>query len=111
MDVVKVSKEAAKFIEINYPNTVVFGDWPEVYQLTQSYQGFVGKPISFYNCQQFNDSFKGEAIIYRHQNSLSQRYCGDLLKNLTDVKLLRRFVANGRWIELYKLNIDAAGPS
>lgn len=106
-DIIKIGQNSAKFIENRYANAEIYGAFPEIYQLTQPFQGYVSKPLDFKLCNEFNLNPHRTQILYIHLYSPIQLSCQKVL-NYSSVKLLSRFTANGKWLEIYSIDATAS---
>lgn len=102
-DNILVSRQAAKYLELNHSESLIYGGFPEAYQLREPHQGYVEDSLSFDSCQNFtyNESYK--QVIYTHPYHPSQIACQQLLKEYV-VLPEQTFTANGKWIEIYTIN-------
>ena len=98
-----IGEEAAKFLEINYKNAKIYGDWPENYQVVQTHQGYVKEELEFRKCQFFQLDPEREQILYLHPYSPGQMYCRQLL-DLYPTEALNRYESGTKWLELYIVN-------
>ncbi len=103
LDLMNVGIAAADYIEINYPDAEIIGGFPESYQLTQPYQGYVKDKIRFSTCSNFNYNSNLEQILYLHAYSPEQMKCRVLI-DILDTTPFKKFEKNGKWIELYRVN-------
>lgn len=103
-DVIVIGQRAAHFVEQNYADRVVYGGYPESYQLTLPVMGYVTKPLHFKPCGdvQKEQFVPVGAIMYGHYYSGTQRACTFLLTQLP-VKKLARFQSHGKWLEIYEV--------
>lgn len=106
-DIITIGLQAAHYLQVNFENAEVYGDFPEVYQLTQPYQGYTQKVFNFDYCRNFEYHPSQTQILYLHPYSPGQRYCRQLL-DYFQVQPLNRFESNGKWLELYKVETTAS---
>lgn len=106
-DVITVGREMASFLELVYPNTKIYGGFPETYQLTQPYQGYVTKPLNISLCKDFDPESQEPSIVVIHPYHSSQIACQGIRK-MYSLKPLQRFEQNGQWIELFEYNKQLA---
>lgn len=109
-DMIHLGQEAATFLSVNFPLAKIYGAFPENYQLSQPYQGYVDHPLDFYSCTNFQPSRLRTQIIYFHPYSPGQLNCSHLL-NTNESSLLKRFDKNGKWIELYQITNPYSQPT
>lgn len=105
-DFIKIGKAAAQFLEINFPQAVIYGSFPESYQVSQPYQGYVRRAFEFHQCMDFKIENRLQ-ILYLHPYSPGQYYCRLLIEKVAN-RPLKRFESNGKWMELY---LVTASPS
>lgn len=101
-DLIKIGQQSAQFVSINYENAEIYGDFPEVYQLTQTYQGYVKQSLNFKKCIDFKQNNNIPQIIYVHAYSPGQQICRQLIEIIPS-QPIKRFESNGKWIELYQV--------
>jgi 4-amino-4-deoxy-L-arabinose transferase-like glycosyltransferase len=106
-DIIKIGREAAAYIQANYPSAVVYGSFPEGYQVTQPYQGYVSKTFEFYECKDFKFDPDKTQVVYVHPYSPFQMYCRLLLEQIP-VRPLKHIESNGKWLELYKVEASVS---
>lgn len=99
-DIITIGQYASKFLEINYSSAKIYGAFPEVYQLTQPFQGYVDKPLNFNFCNNFKVDARLNQIIYIHPYSPTQMACRQILDKVS-VSPINHFEFNGKWVELY----------
>lgn len=101
-DVIYVSRQAAAYLEANYPDATIYGGYPEVYQLTQPIHGYVTEKLNFAGCSQYQPQSTNQQIIFTHLYHASQEYCQDLLESVDELPL-ETFQHDGKWIRLYSI--------
>lgn len=101
-DMILIGKDAADYLELAYPTAHIFGGFPEVYQLTQPYQGYTEKLMTFNKCSEFNFDKETIQILYLHPYAPDQQHCR-LLLNYVTVEPLMHFESGSKWLELYKV--------
>jgi hypothetical protein len=106
-DMITIGSQAAKFLEINYKNAKIYGEWPENYQLEQPYQGYVKEALDFSKCQFFQLDTKVEQVLYLHAYAPGQMYCRQLL-DLFSTEPINRFESGTKWLELYLVTSTAS---
>jgi 4-amino-4-deoxy-L-arabinose transferase-like glycosyltransferase len=99
-DLINIGQESARFLELAFPKAKIYGGFPEIYQLTQPYQGYVSRKLNFSQCPDFMLNKNIQQIIYIHPYSPSQIACRQLLDKVV-VKPIRKFESRGKWLELY----------
>lgn len=102
-DMIEIGMQMSTFAQKQFPKAVYYGGFPEVYQLTQPYQGYVRSPLTFYQCQNFSLDPALQQIIIFHPYSPSQLACNSWLARLFVIPLAR-FEQNGKWTELLLVN-------
>lgn len=102
-DMISVGLQMSNFAQNRFPQAHYFGGFPESYQLTQPYQGYVKKPLSFDQCPQFKLNPNQQQIIIYHPYSPIQIQCSIILQNIAVIPLAK-FEKNGKWMELYLVN-------
>ena len=101
---IRVNQQAIKFLENNYNNYQIYGSDPEIYYLTQDYQGYVSRPLQFKYCTEFAYQ-KGQSVIfYRHLYTPMQLECEALINKLPAIPL-KIFEVNGKWIQLFMVKM------
>lgn len=112
-DMISVASQAAEYLEINYPDATIYGGFPENYQLSEPYQGYVDEPLNFRDCKDYVYSEDEQAILYIHPYSPSQIPCSQILLQVQTRPLEKhQFVSNDTWVELYEivgLVVEATG--
>lgn len=102
-DIITIGQGAAYYLESKHFDAKIYGSWPEIYQLMDSYQGYVSKPLSFLECKNFIFDKSAKQIIYAHLYSPGEIDCINIIKKYK-VHPLSRFESNGKWLELYLIN-------
>jgi hypothetical protein len=102
-DMIKIGAMAASFVESEYKEAIVFGDFPENYQLTEPYQGYVSEGIEFFKCDDFIKNDGRDQLIYVHLYTPGQSACHKLVK-MNRVSLLREFESNDKWVKIFILH-------
>jgi len=106
-DMIYVGRASSITVEVNYPSAKIYGGYPEYYQLTEPYQGYVTRRLDFEVCSNFQPDDKKIQVVILHPYHPSQQACRILLDQYT-FKPVQRFENNGAWVELYQY---AATPS
>jgi len=102
-DMIKIGQQMSQFSQTKFPLAHFYGGFPESYQLTQPYQGYVNKELNFSQCPQFQLNTNWQQIIIYHPYSPVQINCSILLQQIVVVPLAY-FEQNGKWVELYLVN-------
>lgn len=103
VDYVRSFREMTTTIQMLYPDSTVYGGFPENVMLTQPYQGYVSQPIEFFPCDQFQSESATTQLIVIHPYAPSQIACHQLLQ-MVDNSHISGFETNGKWVELYQIN-------
>ncbi len=107
-DFVAAGVEAARWVEAHYPDARVYGSFPESYQLTRPYDGYVTRPHDFAECESWTAttpavSPAADQLLYMHRYTSGQRACRQL-EVITDAQLLQTFEVNGHAIDVRRLS-------
>lgn len=100
--------DAATLVESRYASMLILGSFPENYQLTQPFQGYVKSPLRFDFCDKRIAStvIPTEAvIIYRHEYAPGQSACEQLIATYGGSRL-HRWDRKGWWLELWYVPLD-----
>lgn len=103
-DVIGIGQAAAKVLASEHASAQVFGSFPESYQLTQPWQGYVSEPLQFFECSDFVYDSEVEQVLYVHPYSRGQQACR-LLLDTYETTPIQRFSLNGKWLELYHIGV------
>lgn len=101
-DMILIGKQLGEFLTMAYPSAHVYGGFPEVYQLTQPYQGYVTKPFMFSKCNEFVWNPDEIQIVIVHPYSPEQQLCR-LLLDAVELEPLMHIESNSKWLEVYKI--------
>lgn len=103
LDLIKTHKLASKFIEENYPQSIVLTSWPQIEELGNPFLGYVTTPIK---CVYFLDIKEGLDpkidLIYYSDQSHKPFEMQELMDNL-NIRLLKSFKCNGKSTAIYKI--------
>jgi hypothetical protein len=110
LDVIAIGVDSARYVEANLPDAEVYGSVPESYELTRPYEGYVTSPHSVAPCSSFVPHPGKTQVLFRHPYSPGQVPCAELVLQ-TGSRFLRRFVSNGKWVELYVVPRAVGKPS
>lgn len=102
-DHITLGRQAAKILETYYPEAIIYGGFPQRYQLTEPWQGYVTHPLNFKECSDYTLVAKPYTLIYIHPYHYSQIACHALLSQLSTT-LVKEFLVNGKWARLYIVN-------
>jgi uncharacterized membrane protein YuzA (DUF378 family) len=97
LDVVDTHKEAAGFIEKNYPDRTIITCWPMTEELGDSRLGYVSRGV---NVSSDPSRFKADSIFYYSRQS-SCRNNPRYTKLMDEASLLKRFEKNSKVAEIY----------
>jgi hypothetical protein len=103
IDYLKVNKSAISYIEINYPDATVMGEFFGGNRLFQeSYLGFVNNPLDTIDLT--NHKINLEAInfyiLYYSPSIFAGKTSREIIQNF-NLKMIKRFEQNGKFVELY----------
>jgi 4-amino-4-deoxy-L-arabinose transferase-like glycosyltransferase len=96
LDMIEVNRSAAAYIEENHPHARVLAVWPVSQILSETYQGYVDRPVQVVAAGRPFD-------LMVHFNAPGTGIV-DLKALITpgEVKLEKRFECNGKWVEVYR---------
>ncbi|MDX1607688.1 MAG: glycosyltransferase family 39 protein [Candidatus Spechtbacterales bacterium] len=101
MDVIRVGKEMANYIETNYPTATVYTGFPSNYMLRKPFQGYVSKPVDARDCTAYKEGDKVDLVVF-HVLSPTQVQCKNLIQHLGLQPLDEGgFAHNGKWMQIY----------
>jgi len=103
LDMIAIGQKMALFAQTQYPKAQYFGGFPESYQLTQAYQGYVSTPLNYADCDKFVLNPIQQQIFILHPYSPMQITCNQIIRSLI-VTPLPRFEQNGKWLQLFLVN-------
>lgn len=103
-DIIRLGLQTSIYIEENFPDTLVYGTYPESYQLSKAYHGYVKEDHAFAYCQDFEPRtiLNDGVIVMIHQFSPLQPACADLVRRYASEKL-KHFELNGLGVDVYAL--------
>ena len=100
LDVIDIGKQAAYFLEKNYPQATVLTDFPADYMLAQPEQHYVSKPLKVVNCRQYTNQTHYDLILF-HYLSPGQTICAQVIAAHSDnLQVLQVFAKNGKSLVL-----------
>jgi hypothetical protein len=102
-DHIAVGQQVAQFIQSNYPETTVFGSFPQRYQLTEPWQGYVSHSLEYLDCDSQILAPNPQSLIIIHPYHYSQLACQDVLTQNPHT-LIKEFNVNQIWAQVYQLN-------
>lgn len=107
LDIVKLGKNLSEYLQVNYPNEVVYTTFPYDYMLSQPYQGYTKKPMQVKHCRDYK---KGEPIklMVFHFLSPEQPSCARLTESINWPKAYK-FEKNGKFLILYINEATSSG--
>ncbi len=100
LDLIAVGRDAARWVEERRNEPQVFGAFPESYQLTEPWQGYVTRTIEFAPCTSFTRDASRSQLVYVHAYSPGQMACKSLVDG-AGARPIKRFIQNGKWIEIW----------
>lgn len=105
INMIHVFSESAKYLENNLGNIKIYGSEYDEIILQEPYQGYVKNGLNWYSCKDFVPIRDEKQIIYSHSYSVGQLYCRNIIGHYA-TKLLKRFVENGEWVEIYQIGLN-----
>ncbi len=99
-DLIILGRELGGYLESVYEDTKVYGDFPETYQLTQPYQGYVSRALNFGLCSEFDETLE-MAVVVAHPYQGSGTMCRRLAIE-RGMRMVQQFEQNGQGIEVYE---------
>lgn len=109
-DTLNLHRQAAAYLTINHTQDQIIGAFPEISMLTETHQGYVDKPLEFKMCENFIPNPEKTQVLYLHAYHQSQLSCHQLLQDQNAIPL-KQFRLNGKWIELFTLNVASKSAS
>lgn len=116
-DHIQVGLETARYLQANYPQSPIYGSFPQSYQLTEPWQGYVTQPLNFVDCSRYSlnpaspaGRLKPYSLVIIHPYHYTQLECQNLLRTYPH-QLLKQFTHKGLWTQIYALNPALASPS
>ena len=107
IDLIKIGQQAATYLSQNYPNAKIYGYFPENYQITQPYQGYIDQALDFTVCTEFKYIPDQTQIMYLHAYTPYQQVCKQIIEKIPS-RRLKRFESNGKWLELHLFDSTAS---
>jgi hypothetical protein len=101
-DMIVIGERAARYLQRHQPDAEVVGSFPESYQVTEPYQGYVDRAFPFVECDRYTGSGDRAQIVYVHPYSPGQPACKRLVEE-AHATPLARFSSNDKWVELYEM--------
>jgi len=101
-DHIQVGQLTASYLSANYPNATIYGGFPQNYQLTEPWQGYVSSPLNFKACSSYIYDQRSEILFYLHPYHHTQIDCQQLIANLP-VKLVKSIEINGKWAQVFQI--------
>jgi hypothetical protein len=86
----------------HFPEAHVLGSFPESYELTEPWQGYVDAPIPFTECAAFRPEPSVTQLVYVHAYSPGQQACKRLV-DAVGARGIARVEENGKWVEIWAL--------
>jgi len=112
LDMLQTHKDAAQYIETNYPDATVLANWPMVYELTEPRAGYVSKPVeavmpenNYFRRHGF-EHYSGDIdlIIRSPQSHVGLQDDVQRILDAHETTLLKKFEKNGKIAEVYKVD-------
>lgn len=101
-DMLIIFRKASSFLQHSHANSHIYGAFPENIYLTQTYQGYVTKPLTFDLCKDFIFNQEEKQIIIIHAYSNLQTNCRMILDEVPTTAI-SRYSEKSKWIELYEV--------
>jgi hypothetical protein len=101
-DHIQIGQEVGKFLETNYPEKTIIGSFPQLYQLTEPWQGYITHPLKYYDCNS-STLFTSGTLIVIHPYHYTQFACQELLAKYPHT-LLIEFNHRQIWAQIYQFN-------
>jgi hypothetical protein len=101
-DMILIGERAARYLEKHYPDAEVVGSFPESYQVTEPYQGYVDRPFTFVECEDYAGPGERTQVVYVHPYSPGQPRCKQLVDSVHATPVAR-FASRDKWVELYTI--------
>jgi hypothetical protein len=102
LDLVNVLAQTSRWLEEKHPGAIVYGGFHEEYALGEPFQGYVTKPFEVVPCRAFAPADGREQLVVVHGYAPEQRRCQELSHSVP-ARGLRRFEANGKWMEVHRV--------
>jgi len=128
-DAIKTHKEAASYIENNFPNSVIIASYPQSLELQFPYLGYVSKPLNvisippwsglvsknftlYFNPEKYerNINLNTLDIIYYSDQEFETRYSQEIY-SILNKNLIKNFELNGKIVKIYKINKNVKYPN
>jgi hypothetical protein len=106
LDLIAIGARSARWLEREHRDSEIVGTFPESYQLTEPWQGYVDAPLRFSSCSTFERHPGVTQIVYMHGYARGQLQCRRIIQAL-GARPLRHFESNGKWLELYQVPQEA----
>jgi hypothetical protein len=101
-DMMIVNRKTAIYLQSYYPLAAIYGSFPENIYLTQPYQGYVSRPLTFEFCQNFTYDPTITQIITFHLYAPGQLDCQDLLSQFQSERI-EHFQDHAKWNDIYQI--------
>lgn len=101
-DIIELGKQTTSYIATNHPNAIVYGTYPESYQLAEPFQGYTDILVPFDFCHYYQPQPNREVLIMHHKYSPLQPVCEQLLSQVPH-ELVKTFEQNGFWVNIYRV--------
>lgn len=102
-DMVTVGRLAAGTLQGAFPEAKIYGGFPEAYQVTRPYLGYVEEQLDFEMCENFVFDQNQDMVVYVHPYSPTQIACSRITQEYP-VTEIDRFEQNGKWVQLYRIS-------
>ncbi|MBN1793964.1 MAG: glycosyltransferase family 39 protein [Candidatus Omnitrophica bacterium] len=105
LDVVKTHAAACNFIEKYYPQSTVYTNWPQAYELTRPEMGYVTRPLHVVDADTIGEDYKKkiDLIYFSYQSSYHSLRMRKLITEELNTRLVRSFRSNGKSAEVYEV--------
>ncbi len=103
LDMLKTHRQACRFIENNYPRSVVFTTWPQVLELTDPSNGYVKSSIKCVDFSQMGKDINLEVDLIYYASQADKAFEMRRFIRRFDKKLLQAYECNGKSVEVYAI--------
>jgi Gpi18-like mannosyltransferase len=109
-EMIHVFRSLSAYLSVYEPQSLIYGAFPENLYLTQTYQGYVKKPLNYYPCTEYKPDKSKRSVLVIHPYSPGQITCRGLMDQYQFTPI-KRFESYTKWVELYELSALPATPS
>jgi len=103
LDMLKTHRQACRFIENNYPRSVVFTTWPQVLELTDPSNGYVKSPIQCVDFSQMGMEINPSVDLIYYASQADKAFEMRRFISRIDKRLLQSYECNGKLVEIYAM--------